>query len=62
MDKEPEQGQDQPKQGEQQAGGDDYEFMIPLNSLVKTKPFVDRYFLKHYKIFSHPVEQNLNCN
>lgn len=35
---------------------EEYEVMIPLNSIVKTRPFVDRYFVKYYKIFAHPTE------
>ena len=45
------------------AGGDDEpEFMIPLDSMIKLKPFVDRYFIKYYKNLIHPQYPNMCCN
>jgi hypothetical protein len=32
---------------------EEFEFMMPLNPTNKLKPFVDRYFLKYYRIFKN---------
>lgn len=39
---------------------DDEEIMIPITTLTKISNYIDRYFLRFYKIYSGPEGQCLN--
>jgi len=41
---------------------DEFEFLIPLNPLTKLKPFVDRYFIKYYRIFKNDAKPDQCLN
>jgi len=47
---------------ELEADAKEFEFLMPLHSLVKLRPFVDRYFLKYYKPFESPFNSGLPNN
>ena len=40
----------------------EYEFMIPLSTTTKLKPFVDRYFVKYYRVITNDAQPGLCLN
>ena len=41
---------------------EEFESMIPSNTTMKLKPFVDRYFTKYYKDLTHSQDSHVSCN
>lgn len=64
-----ENGNDHKMVDEGKAGGqikvndnDEYEFMIPLNTTTKLKPFVDRYFVKYFRTTKNEMKPEQTVN
>ena len=47
---------------EVEADAKEFEFVIPLHSLVKLRPFVDRYFVKYYQTYQSVFNNGLTNN
>jgi len=47
---------------EVEADAKEFEFVIPLHSLVKLRPFVDRYFVKYYQTYQSVFNTGLTNN